>query len=162
MTDISKLPLELYEANLELQTRLGRLLQESSAQWIQYGQELAHEASDSFQAEFQELLNTKDPLQLATLSTASFWRHLERHFGNNQTLVQTALERQAHLAHEVQDAVSAWQERTSAVLTAGWTPNVLIDATAWGSLFRPWEQLLKASAQQATTKGKRSARKGSA
>ena len=37
MSDISKLPLNLYKANLGLQVKLGRLFQESGRQWIDYG-----------------------------------------------------------------------------------------------------------------------------
>ncbi|MFA5521948.1 MAG: hypothetical protein WCY98_07875 [Castellaniella sp.] len=137
MTDISKLPLDLYKANLELQLSLGKLLQEHGAQWLQRGQQLADESAAGMHAELGELLAAEDWQALATESASSFWRHMQRHIGDNQVLAQMLVEAQTQLAQGLQDAMRAWQQQTAQAL-AGLAPASAQDIAAWGNVFKPW------------------------
>lgn len=156
MTDISKLPLALYKANLELQIRLGKLLQESGAQWLQRGQQLNNEGPQDFHAELQNLLSTGDWQKLATLSTTSFWHHMQRYFNNSQA--QSAVEAQMGLARDLQDAVRIWQQQTAEAL-AELAPSASPGTAAWSSLLKPWEEMLQAGGQWAAMAEKSSAKK---
>ncbi|MFT4256237.1 MAG: phasin family protein [Pseudoxanthomonas sp.] len=137
MSNANQLPLSLYKANLELQTRLGKLLQESSRQWIDYGYRLANGGIAESNAEIEELLRTQDWQKLATLPAESFWRQLQQRFGDSQALAQIAAAAQAEFAHGVQEAVQAWQKETAAAF--GESPSAGFD---WTGSFPPWELLL--------------------
>lgn len=158
MTDIGKHPLTLYKANLQLQIELGKLLQESGAQWLQSGQQLAHEGAEDLQAELQALLDAEDWQTLATQSASSFWRHAQRRFGDNQALAQDAVEAQARFANHVLAAVRTWQQQT-AELVAELAPTTQPDSSAWSQLFKPWEEMLQAASQATAAAAKEATKK---
>ena len=109
MSDISKLPLNLYKANLGLQVKLGRLFQESGRQWIDYGYRLVNDGIVESNAEAEALLTAEDWQKLATLPAESFWRQLQQRFGDSQAVAQIAVTAQTGFAHGLQEAVQAWQ-----------------------------------------------------
>lgn len=158
MTDISKLPLALYKANLELQITLGKLFQDRGTQWLQSGQQLTHEGAQDLHAELQALLGAEDWQELATRSTSSFQNHLQRRFSDNQALAQVAIEAQARFVQGIQDAVRTWQQQTAEVV-AELAPTARPDNSAWSQLLKPWEQMLQAASQGATTAGKTASKK---
>ena len=96
MSDISKLPLNLYKANLGLQVKLGRLFQESGRQWIDYGYRLVNDGIVESNAEAEALLTAEDWQKLATLPAESFWRQLQQRFGDSQAAAQIAITAQMH------------------------------------------------------------------
>ena len=98
MSDISKLPLNLYKANLGLQVKLGRLFQESGRQWIDYGYRLVNDGIVESNAEAEALLTAEDWQKLATLPAESFWRQLQQRFGDSQAVAQIAVTAQTDFA----------------------------------------------------------------
>lgn len=145
MSDISKLPLNLYKANLGLQVKLGRLFQESGRQWIDYGYRLVNDGIVESNAEAEALLTAEDWQKLATLPAESFWRQLQQRFGDSQAVAQIAVTAQTDFARGLQEAVKAWQKET--VQALGNTALALPPGAApWANLFKPWQQLLQAAA----------------
>lgn len=141
MSDISKLPLNLYKANLGLQVKLGRLFQESGRQWIDYGYRLVNDGIVESNAEAEALLTAEHWQKLATLPAESFWRQLQQRFGDSQAVAQIAVTAQTDFARGLQEAVKAWQKET--VQALGNTALALPPGAApWAELFKPWEQFL--------------------
>ncbi|MFT3761332.1 MAG: phasin family protein [Pseudoxanthomonas sp.] len=138
MSNANELPLNLYKANLELQARLGKLLQESSRQWIDYGYRLVNDGIAESNAEIDELLQTEDWQKLATLPAESFWRQLQQRFGDSQAVMQIAAAAQTDFARGLQEAVQAWQKETAEAF--GESPLASFD---WPESFQPWESLLQ-------------------
>ena len=161
MSDISKLPLNLYKANLGLQVKLGRLFQESGRQWIDYGYRLVNDGIVESNAEAEALLTAEDWQKLATLPAESFWRQLQQRFGDSQAVAQIAVTAQTDFANGLQEAVKAWQKETVEAL--GHTPFALPQGGApWTELFKPWEPFLPkletgatAPAEKAATGGRK-------
>ncbi|MFT3755307.1 MAG: phasin family protein [Pseudoxanthomonas sp.] len=137
MKDASQLPLSLYKANLELQTRLGKLLQESSRQWIDYSYRLANDGIAESNAEIEELLQTNDWQKLATLPAESFWRQVQQRFGDSQALAQIAAAAQTEFTHGVQEAMQAWQKETAEAFG-----DLPLAGADWPGTLPAWETLL--------------------
>ena len=146
MSDISKLPLNLYKANLGLQVKLGRLFQESGRQWIDYGYRLVNDGIVESNAEAEALLTAEDWQKLATLPAESFWRQLQQRFGDSQAVAQIAVTAQTDFARGLQEAVQAWQQQTAGVLGEAAPPALSGGDSPWANLFKPWQQLLQAAA----------------
>ena len=146
MSDISKLPLNLYKANLGLQVKLGRLFQESGRQWIDYGYRLVNDGIVESNAEAEALLTAEDWQKLATLPAESFWRQLQQRFGDSQAVVQIAVTAQTGFARGLQEAVQAWQQQTAGVLGEVAPAALSGGDSPWANLFKPWQQLLQAAA----------------
>ena len=146
MSDISKLPLNLYKANLGLQVKLGRLFQESGRQWIDYGYRLVNDGIVESNAEAEALLTAEDWQKLATLPAESFWRQLQQRFGDSQAVAQIAVTAQTDFARGMQEAVQAWQQQTAGVLGEVAPAALSGGDSPWANLFKPWQQLLQAAA----------------
>lgn len=146
MSDISKLPLNLYKANLGLQVKLGRLFQESGRQWIDYGYRLVNDGIVESNAEAEALLTAEDWQKLATLPAEAFWRQLQQRFGDSQAAAQIAITAQTGFAHGLQEAVQAWQQQTAGVLGEVAPAALSGGDSPWANLFKPWQQLLQAAA----------------
>lgn len=146
MSDISKLPLNLYKANLGLQVKLGRLFQESGRQWIDYGYRLVNDGIVESNAEAEALLTAEDWQKLATLPAESFWRQLQQRFGDSQAVAQIAVTAQTDFARGLQEAVQAWQQQTAGVLGEVAPAALSGGDSPWANLFKPWQQLLQAAA----------------
>ena len=146
MSDISKLPLNLYKANLGLQVKLGRLFQESGRQWIDYGYRLVNDGIVESNAEAEALLTAEDWQKLATLPAESFWRQLQQRFGDSQAVAQIAVTAQTDFARGLQEAFQAWQQQTAGVLGEVAPAALSGGDSPWANLFKPWQQLLQAAA----------------
>ena len=56
MNDPTDLPLALYQANFDLQVRIGELLQDSGRHWLEFGQRLVNDGLVENGAELQQLM----------------------------------------------------------------------------------------------------------
>lgn len=144
MSNKTELPLSLHKANLELQVKIGRLIQESGRQWLDFGNRLINDGIAESNAEVEELLRTQDWEKLATLPAESFWRQMQQRFGDSQAVAQLAVGAQTAFATGLQEAVRTWQKETAQALGDNPLAAPLGDP-AWADPFKPWEQLLSAS-----------------
>ena len=60
MNDPTDLPLALYQANFDLQVRIGELLQDSGRHWLEFGQRLVNDGLVENGAELQQLMAAGD------------------------------------------------------------------------------------------------------
>ncbi|MEL1263798.1 phasin family protein [Pseudoxanthomonas putridarboris] len=145
MSGKTELPLSLFKANIELQTRINRLAQQGGQQWLDLSNRLLGDGIAESNAEIEELLKTEDWQTLATLPAESFWRQLQQRFGDSQAAVQIAVSAQTAFANGLQEALRAWQKETAEALGSGGIPGAPF-ADAWEKMFAPWEQLFQAAA----------------
>lgn len=146
MNDPTALPLALYQANLALQTRLGELVQAGGRHWLEFGQRLVNDGLVENNIELQEILRTLDWQKLAALPADAFWRQMQQRFGDQQAAAQLTVAAQSAFAHELQDALGAWQRDTIAALDdAGFGLAAPVVSSDWTVLFGG------PSAAQATT-----------
>ncbi|MDH5833299.1 phasin family protein [Luteimonas kalidii] len=141
MGNASDLPMQLWKANLDLQLRLGRLLQDSGREWMELGTRAAGEGAAELDAEFRKLLGGGDWQGLATLPAEAFWRQAEQRVGDSQAIHQLALHAQEGFVRGVVEALQDWQGRltdawSGAGMAAGSTPDL---AQAWQGLVSDWE-----------------------
>ncbi len=137
MSSKTELPLGLFKANLELQARINRLVQQGGQQWLDFGNRLLGDGIAESNAEIDELLKTGDWQTLATLPAESFWRQLQQRFGDNQAAAQIAINAQTAFATGLQEAVQAWQKETAESLaTLSGTGGVA--SGAWGDAIKQW------------------------
>lgn len=144
MGNTNELPLNLYKANLELQIRIGKLLQESGKQWIDLAYRLSNDGISESNAEVDELLQAEDWQKLAALPAESFWRQLQQRFGDSQAMAQIAVTAQTGFVRGLQEAVQTWQKETAGVL-GSFPTTAPLNAPAWADLFKPWEQFMPAA-----------------
>lgn len=104
------LPLNLYKANIELQLRISRLLQESGHQWLETVQSSSKENIAETTAEIEGLLRSSDWQSLATLPSESFWRLFQQRTGDVQLFNQIAIKNQAAFTSGLQQALENWQK----------------------------------------------------
>ena len=148
MSNTTQLPLNLYKANLELQTRIAKLIQEGGRQWLELGQRAIEDGIAECDAEVEEVLKAGDWQALATLPAESFWRQVQQRFGDSQAAVQIAVGAQTAFASGLQDAVRTWQKETA--LAPGDNPLAAsFEGSPWADLLKPWQQLLSPSASAA-------------
>jgi len=136
MNDPTALPLALYQANLALQTRLGELVQAGGRHWLEFGQRLVNDGLVENNIELQEILRTLDWQKLAALPADAFWRQMQQRFGDQQAAAQLTVAAQSAFAHELQDALGAWQRDTIAALDdAGFGLAAPVVSSDWTVLF---------------------------
>lgn len=136
MNDPTALPIALYQANLALQTRLGELVQAGGRHWLEFGQRLVNDGLVENSIELQEILRTLDWQKLAALPADAFWRQMQQRFGDQQAATQLAVAAQSAFAHELQDALGAWQRDTIAALDdAGFGLAAPVVSSDWTVLF---------------------------
>ena len=141
MNDPTDLPLALYQANFDLQVRIGELLQDSGRHWLEFGQRLVNDGLVENGAELQQLMAAGDWQKLAALPADAFWRQLQQRFGDQQATTQIVVAAQASFARGLQDALAAWQRDTIAALDqAGLATPAL--GPEWSHLFAGWEAVL--------------------
>jgi hypothetical protein len=144
MGNVSDLPLRLYKANLELQMRIGRLIQQSGSDWIDLGTQALGEGVAEGEAEASELLRSHDWQGLAAMPVEAFWRQAQQRIGDSQALVQVAVNAQNAFASGLIEAVQDWQRETADALAgAGKTTDL---DEAWHAAFEPWRQFLSSFA----------------
>ncbi|WP_238345903.1 phasin family protein [Luteimonas saliphila] len=141
MGNASDLPMQLWKANLDLQLRLGRLLQDSGREWMELGTRAAGEGAAELDAEFRKLLGGGDWQGLAALPVEAFWRQAEQRVGDGQAINQLALQVQDGFVRGVVEALQDWQAQladawSGAGVAVGATPDL---AQAWEGLVANWE-----------------------
>ena len=136
MNDPTDLPLALYQANFDLQVRIGELLQDSGRHWLEFGQRLVNDGLVENGAELQQLMAAGDWQKLAALPADAFWRQLQQRFGDQQAAAQIAVAAQSSFARDLQDALSRWQQETIAAMDeAGFGLAVPAVDTRWTAMF---------------------------
>ncbi|HFH3303698.1 phasin family protein [Pseudomonas aeruginosa] len=126
------LSLDLYKANVELQLRITRLLQETGHQWLEAVQRASAENVAETTAEIESLLRTGSWQSLATLPAESFWRLFQQRTGDVQLVNQIALKNQAAFTSGLQQALESWQKSISSVVGTSSVAHPLQD------IFKQW------------------------
>ncbi len=130
------IPLNLFKANLELQLRIQRLMQENGQQWLENATRAGKDGITESGAEIESLLKAKNWQELATLPAQAFWRQFQHHVGGAQALTQVAIK-------NIQD----WQKSVTQAVGQG-------DAVLpFQDIFKQWGAVW-ASAQDKEAPGK--------
>ncbi len=149
------LPLNLHKANLELQLRLGRLLQENQRKWLELGSRSLGESIAESSAELEQVLKTQDWQALATLPGEAFWRQLQQRFGDSQAVTQIAVGAQTAFAAGLQDALQAWQKETTQALSG--VSDVSTFNSTVNDMLQQWNQFWPGAAGAGQNKGAKGA-----
>ncbi|KAF1697290.1 hypothetical protein CSC62_08805 [Pseudoxanthomonas jiangsuensis] len=136
------LPLDLYKANIELQLRLTRLLQDSGRQWLDAIQHTTEEGIAETTAEIEGLLRTSNWQSLATLPNEAFWRLFQQRSGDVQLVNQIALKNQTSFTTGMQQALETWQKSVASAVGSAGNAQPLQDmlnqwGTAWANTVQP-------------------------
>ena len=123
MAPASDLPLALWQANLDLQMRIARLLQDNGREWLDMGLRAVGEGAFEFDAESRAL-----------------WRQLEQRVGDGQALAQVALSAQDAFAGGVASALQDWQATVTRALSDAGVGLSPFDA--WQEALAPWREAL--------------------
>lgn len=145
----TEVPLNLYKANLELQLRLSRLVQETQKHWLELSAQGVAKGISESNAELEQLLKSQDWQTLAALPADAFWRQLQLRFSDNQALVQTAVSSQTSFAAGLQDTLQTWQKETLQALS-GITDISTLNGTL-NDIVAQWSKYWPAVPQQAKT-----------
>ena len=84
------IPLNLFKANLELQLRLQRLMQENGQQWLENTARAGNENIAESGAEIESLLKAQNWQELATLPAQACWRQFQHQMGGAQVMPCTS------------------------------------------------------------------------
>ena len=139
MTD-TDLPMSLYKANLEVQTRVSQLLQESAQQWLEMSARLFEEGVADARAGAEQLTRPQDWQSLATVPGEAFWRQWQQRLGDAQATTQVAVATQTAYARGLQEAVREWQMETTRAL--GGTAGATSVPNTWNDLMKTWQSFL--------------------
>ena len=104
------IPLNLFKANVELQLRLQRLMQENGQQWLENATRAGSESIAESGAEIESLLKAQNWQELATLPAQAFWRQFQYHVGGAQALTQVAINYQSSFTLGLHQAIQDWQK----------------------------------------------------
>jgi hypothetical protein len=163
MTNPVELPLTLWNANLELQRRIGQLLQESAQAWLDQGAHALDEGMVETGTELRDALRGGDWQAIAALPAEAFWRQVELRLGDGQALVQVAMNAQNAFASGLIEALQAWQAQTARAWTGPGTPGVedlwRLASAPWGmaEVLAPQPETARPSAAKAKAPAKRAA-----
>ena len=141
MAPASDLPLALWQANLDLQLRIARLLQDNGREWLDMGLRAVGEGAFEFDAETRALWRGGDWQALAALPVETLWRQLEQRVGDGQALAQVALNAQDTFAGGLASALRDWQAQVTRAL-AGAGAGEASPLEAWQAAFAPWREAL--------------------
>ncbi len=151
MAPASDLPLALWQANLDLQLRIARLLQDNGREWLDMGLRAVGEGAFEFDAETRALWRGGDWQALAALPVETLWRQLEQRVGDGQALAQVALNAQDAFASGVASALHDWRAQVARALAdAGAGEGAPFEA--WQAAFAPRTATEKAAAEPAPAK----------
>ncbi|HLT44816.1 MAG TPA: phasin family protein [Luteimonas sp.] len=142
MDKTSNLPLALWQANLDLQMRLGQLLQDGGRQWLEQGTRTAGEGAAEFDAQARKLLQAGDWPALAALPMETFWRQAGQ-AGDGKAAAQTALQAQQEFVGGLAEALQDWQRQSAKAWSAA-----SIDAGAVPGIDGSW-QAMQSNLEQA-------------
>ena len=141
------IPPNLFKANLELQLRLQRLMQENGQQWLENAARAGKDGIAESGAEIESLLKAENWQELATLPAQTFWRQFQHHVGGAQALTQVAIKNQTSFTQGLQKAIQDWQKSVTQAVGQG-------DAVLpFQDMFKQWGAVW-ASAQDKEAPGK--------
>ena len=154
MDKASNLPMALWKANLDLQTRIGHLMQESGQHWLELGTRTVGESAAEFDAEARKLLQAGDWQALAALPVETFWRQAEQRLGDGQAAAQAALQAQEGFTTGLAEALQEWQRDLAkawavAGIDAGAVPGI---PGSWDTMMSNLEQGIAAMMPAGTGK----------
>lgn len=138
MAKTHDLPFALWKANLDLQARIARVLQDSGQAWTELGTRAAGEGAAEFDAQLRRLAQG-DWQAFATLPVEAFWRQFEQRVGDGQAVNQAALKAQEDFVQGLLAALQDWQRQLAQAWPQGadtFGPGV---AEAWRSLAAQWD-----------------------
>lgn len=148
--NVESIPLALYKANIELQLRISRLLQENGHRWLESVQQSNAEGITETTAEIEALLRSANWQALAMLPIDTFWRQFQGRVGDTRQMNQLATENQAAFVAGVQQALESWQKEVAEAMQAGGSPQQLQDMLAqWNAA---WPSASGAAAKRTTRK----------
>mgnify|MGYP001637221164 CR=1 FL=1 len=137
------LPLDLYKANVELQLRITRLLQQGGHRWLESVQQSSMRSVEQTTAEIEGLLQTGNWQSLATLPADTFWRLFQHGVNDSQTINELAIQNQTEFTNGLQEALEAWQKSVMAVASNTSAALPVMDIfKQWGA---PWANAASAS-----------------
>ncbi len=140
------LPLDLYKANVELQLRITRLLQEGGHRWLESVQKSSLRSVEQTTAEIENLLQTGNWQSLATLPADTFWRLFQHGVNDSQAINQLAIENLTKFTSGLQEALEAWQKSVLAVVSETSAAVPVMDIfKQWGA---PWANAASGSDTQ--------------
>jgi len=153
MDKASDLPMALWKANLDLQMRLGRLLQEEGREWLEMGTRAVGEGAAGFDAQARRLLQAGDWQALAALPVETFWRQAEQRLGDGQAVAQRALQSQEEFARGLAEALQDWQRQLASAWSAAGVESRAAPGTteAWNTLLSNLQQGFAAMMPTAAT-----------
>jgi hypothetical protein len=89
------LPVDLYKANVELQLRITRLLQEGALRWLESVQKSSAEGVAEITAGIEGLQGSANWQSMAMLPAKTFWRAFQHRVNDGQAINQLAIKNQA-------------------------------------------------------------------
>ncbi|MCD9095378.1 hypothetical protein LU699_06805 [Luteimonas fraxinea] len=146
MQEVTLLPFQLYRANLELQLRICKLLQEGGRHWLELSEHLSRDGIVETDTELRALLESGDWQSLSALPADSLGRLFQQRLGDGQAALQTAIRAQNIFAEGLQSALSSWQRATTEVLPAAAEADVWTNGP-WAPLLGAWAAPLTAGAR---------------
>ncbi len=145
------IPLGLFKANIELQLRITRLLQDSGQQWLESAQRAGADSIAETTSEIESLLRAGNWQSLATLPAESFWRLIQQRTGDAQAINQTVIKNQAQFTTGLQQALESWQRSVLGAIGEDSAAQPLQD------LFKQWGQAWTAATAPAPKKNDKGA-----
>ena len=146
MDKTSNLPMALWKANLDLQARVGGLLQQSGQLWLEQGTRAVGESAAEFQAQAARLLQAGDWQALAALPMETFLRQSGQGAADGDKAVRSALDAQQDFVADLAEALQEWQRDLAkawavAGIDAGAVPGV---AGSWDTMLGNLQQGIEA------------------
>lgn len=133
---IEHFPLSLMRAQLELQLRLGKAVQERSQRLLDQASSAVGESVAAADAAAQQVDQAQDWQKLAGLPSQALWEQVQRHLEEAQGHSQRAVKDHAAFAQAVQEALQDWQKNVTNSMTANQGELVNTDpAKQWAALW---------------------------
>lgn len=116
--------LTLYKGNLQFYFRVCDLLRENSLRWSEAGNRALDACAAELESAATRMLDARDWHSLALVSADLYWKALQLQMSSLQRQAETTLSNQTAFVAALQEAVSAWQQQSSAALkeSAGTMP----------------------------------------
>lgn len=143
------LPLDLYKANVELQLRISRLLQESGHGWLEAARQFSADGVAETGEQIDKLLRAADWQALATLPSEAFSRLLQGQLSESQTLTKLAVQSQIGFINGLQQALLSWRQGVSDALGGS------AEAASFVDVFKQWAQPWVAATTATPGKGRK-------
>lgn len=120
----AKSSLTLYKVNLQFYFRVCDLMRENTLRWSEAGNQSLDTYAKGVEHAATRMLDASDWNTLGIVSSDLLWKAMQLQINAVQHLAETTLANQATLNSAVQEAVSTWQQKSSAALkeTSGAMP----------------------------------------